>query len=124
MTEQGTTDDRAAAIEAEAESILTSFLSSIPIVRIRALDYGQSLCRPVDLDIIMAAAHDSGALGGDVMLTLVKTAIEKIITRSTMTAEEAWADHSIGMAWDSDEHQYGEYRQFLSGFEYRDGLSA
>lgn len=31
--------------------------------------------------------------------------------------ELAWAEHSIGFAWDSEAHQYGELRAFLAGYE-------
>lgn len=111
-------------IDAEAEQILFTFLASIPAVRARASVYAQSLGKAVDLLVLTAAARDGSVLDHSNMLALVKASIEKVITRSTVTAEEAWADHSIGMAWNSEEHQYGEYRQFLAGFEYRDGLSA
>lgn len=107
-----------------AEKILHDFLTSIPAVRDRAAGYARSLGRSVDLRILTSAASDAMALEHDSLLTLVQTTIDAVAGKPSVTAEEAWAEHSIGMVWDSKEHHYGEYRQFLSGFEYRGSLPA
>lgn len=31
-------------------------------------------------------------------------------------AEAAWREHSIGMAWETEEAEYGEHRQFVDGW--------
>lgn len=31
-------------------------------------------------------------------------------------AESAWREHSIGMAWETEEAEYGEHRQFVDGW--------
>lgn len=111
-------------IDTAAEKVLYDFITSIPAVRIRADADARARGRKVDLQdpaTIISAAVEAKIFGRGNLLALVNAALS---AKPTMTAEEAWAEHSIGMVWDSAEHRYGEYRQFLAGFEYRDGLSA
>jgi len=65
-----------------------------------------------------------GTLRGRCLITADKLAAAHAVkpkpTPEQLLAEEAeaaWAEHSIGFAWDSEEHRYGEYRAFLAGFE-------
>lgn len=104
------------------EKILYDFISSIPAVRIRASVEARARGRKVDMrdpGTLISAAIAAKVFGRENLLALIRTVAA---VKPTMTAEEAWAEHSIGMVWDSDKERYGEYRQFLAGFEYRDGL--
>ena len=117
MAEQQNIDVEAATHDDPAEKILTEFLLAIPAVRDRAAQYAQSVGWDTGpFRTLTAAASDAAVFGHDNMLALVRAALA---AKRTVTAEEARADHSTGMTWDSDEHRYGEYRQFLAGFEHR-----
>lgn len=117
MADEQNLDVEAATHEDPAEKILSEFLLAIPAVRERAAQYTKSAGWDTGpFRTLTAAASDAAVFGHDNMLALVRAALA---SKPTVTAEEAWADHSVGMAWDSEKHRYGEYRQFLAGFEYR-----
>ncbi len=37
-------------------------------------------------------------------------------THLAADAEKAWEEHSIGFAWDSEDHRYGEFRAYVAGY--------
>lgn len=101
--------------EKRAREILFTFLASIPAVRVRASSYARSGGTDVDLHILASAARDMGVFAESHLLELVKTTIAK--TTNPLTAEEAWAEHSVGFVWDSEKERYGEYRAYLAGYQ-------
>lgn len=111
------TPEPALDADAPAREILFAFLASIPAVRVRAASYARSAVRDVDLSVLISAARDLGIFGPTQLLELVKHSITSSL--NPLGAEEAWAEHSIGFVWDSEEHRYGEYRAFLAGYEMR-----
>lgn len=102
-----------------ARDAIVSYLGSVPVIRMQAQHNASTLGGNVDSAYLVGAALQLGSLSHESLLTLIVRGIEAATAATPADAEAAWANHSIGFTWDSEQHRYGEYRAYLAGFADR-----